>query len=391
MSLFESASLVVTPNGAKASKLYAIKPTSGAGDLSVTRVNSAGLIESVAVNVPRLDYTNGSCPSILVEPQRTNVLTYSEALTPNYSFNQCSITSNQISPDGTNNAKRITNGAIATDVYFEQSVGVALSNYTWSAFVKKGTDTLATIKPVHVGIGGDVSLMTFTFATETISTSGAITTSGFTKLTNGWYRIFCTVPITLAVISLRGRFGNSNTPNVYNEWFGVQLEQGSYATSYIPTSSAIVTRNADVISKTGISSLIGQTEGTIYFEYLNKNGLGTIPFRINGNDGKFIWIRGTGAMFFGNSSALLFNNYSTPTANQLYKIAFVYGQNDFRLYVNGGLISSITTGTFTGTFDDVQIPALPNEDPFGQQVFIKSTALWKSKLSNSELATLTTI
>jgi hypothetical protein len=75
MSLFESASLVVTPNGIKASKLYAIKPTDGSGDLSVvratsaTRVDANGLIESVATNVPRLDYTNGSCPSILVEPQ----------------------------------------------------------------------------------------------------------------------------------------------------------------------------------------------------------------------------------------------------------------------------------------------------------------------------------
>jgi hypothetical protein len=64
MSLFESASLVVTPNGTKASKLYAIKPTDGSGDLSVTRattatrVNSSGLIESVANNVPRLDYSN---------------------------------------------------------------------------------------------------------------------------------------------------------------------------------------------------------------------------------------------------------------------------------------------------------------------------------------------
>ena len=71
MSLLDTASLIVTPNGYKASKLYSVKPTDASGDMTVvrattaTRVNSAGLIESVAINVPRLDYTGGGCPSIL--------------------------------------------------------------------------------------------------------------------------------------------------------------------------------------------------------------------------------------------------------------------------------------------------------------------------------------
>lgn len=87
MSLLDTASLVITPNGTKASKLYSVVPSDGSGDMTVTRattatrVNSAGLIESVASNVPRLDYSNGTCPSILVEPQRTNILKYSEDLT----------------------------------------------------------------------------------------------------------------------------------------------------------------------------------------------------------------------------------------------------------------------------------------------------------------------
>jgi len=223
MSLFDDASLVITPSGYKEGKLYSIKPTDGSGDLSVTRattatrVNSAGLVEVVPYNL----------------------LTYSEALTPNYTFNQCSITSNQTGPNGVNNAKRITNGATTTDVYFEQSIGITNNVYTWSVYVKKGTDTAATIKPVHVGIGGDVSLMTFTFSTETITTSGAITTSGFTKLSNGWYRIYCSVPITSSVVSLRGRFGNTNTPNVYNDWFGAQLVEGSSAKDYYPTTTRL--------------------------------------------------------------------------------------------------------------------------------------------------------
>jgi hypothetical protein len=87
MSLLDTASLIVTPNGYKASKLYSVKPTDASGDMVVsrattaTRVNSSNLIESVAINVPRLDYTLGGCPSILVEPQRTNLVFPSASLT----------------------------------------------------------------------------------------------------------------------------------------------------------------------------------------------------------------------------------------------------------------------------------------------------------------------
>ena len=86
MSLLTQASLIVTPNAVKASKLYSIIPSNGNGDMDVvratptaTRVNSLGLIESVAANVPRLNY-DGSCPSILVEPQRTNRLLNSDVV-----------------------------------------------------------------------------------------------------------------------------------------------------------------------------------------------------------------------------------------------------------------------------------------------------------------------
>ena len=82
-------SIAVIPSGYKASKLYSVLPTDGSGDLDVvragatpnfnaTRVNSEGLIENVLSNVPRLDYSDGGCPNLLVEPQRTNLLLRSE-------------------------------------------------------------------------------------------------------------------------------------------------------------------------------------------------------------------------------------------------------------------------------------------------------------------------
>jgi len=87
MSILTQASLVLTPNAVKASKLYSIIPSNGNGDMTVvrattaTRVNSLGLIESVASNVPRLNYdVAGGCPSILLEPQRTNRLLNSDVV-----------------------------------------------------------------------------------------------------------------------------------------------------------------------------------------------------------------------------------------------------------------------------------------------------------------------
>jgi hypothetical protein len=355
------------------------------------------------LNIPRLDYSNGTCPSLLVEPQRTNLQTYSEALTPNFTFNQCSITSNQIGPNGLNSAKRITNGATANDVYFEQSVGIAVNTYTWSAYVKQGTDASATIKPVHVGIGGDVSFMDFNFASETIITSGAITSSGFTALANGWYRIYCSVPITLAVISLRGRFGNSNTPNVYNEWFGVQLEQGSYPTSYIPTTSASVTRNADVISKTGISSLIGQTEGTLFLDFIAPNG--TAPILINLATSNQTYLEAIYLEYDPINSGLssrIWTNGSLVggvTANGIikgnrYKVALAYKANDTSMYIDGSAITGmIQPNAIQANLSQLYLGNLAGLT--GSETFTgligNAAALWKTRLTNAQLATLTTI
>ena len=85
-TLFDSASLVITPNGVKTSKLYSIKPSDGTGDLSVvrnttaTRINEYGVREVVPANRVRIDYSNGK-PCFLIEPQRTNLVFPSDIAT----------------------------------------------------------------------------------------------------------------------------------------------------------------------------------------------------------------------------------------------------------------------------------------------------------------------
>jgi hypothetical protein len=120
MTLLSKASFLVTPNGYKASKLYAAIPTNGDGDMTVTRATTAtrvdenDLVSSVASNVPRIDYTGGGCPSILLEPQRTNIVLRSEEF-DNVSFvkNLSSVTpNNTTAPDGTLTADTWTGNGV---------------------------------------------------------------------------------------------------------------------------------------------------------------------------------------------------------------------------------------------------------------------------------------
>jgi hypothetical protein len=140
---YDSASLLVTPNGYKASKIYSAKPTDGTGDLAFSRAstamrrNSAGLWESVANNVPRLQYpVGGGCPSWLFEPQATNVIERSYQPASWSGFAATGTNGTNTAPDGTNNGSTI---ALLTGGYLRAVPFVSISDnvtYTASTFVK---------------------------------------------------------------------------------------------------------------------------------------------------------------------------------------------------------------------------------------------------------------
>lgn len=396
MSLFESASLVVTPNGTKASKLYAIKPTDGSGDLTVTRattatrVNSAGLIESVANNVPRLDYTGSTCPSILVEQQRTNVLTYSEQFGTSWINNGATIISNDTTaPDGNLTADRLTATGGAFGVV-KFSTWTA-TNKVASCFVKANTSNLFKIANVSGG-GGSV---TFNLSTQAITA-----TTGFTgsieALPNGWFRC-----VAIDTLARSGTFSIGVTAISESVFvWGAQLEAGANATSYIPTVASSVTRNADVISKTSVSSLIGQTEGTIYAEVKVSKLIGTASryiFHISDgtvNNRIYMAFSGSssnvlrGRIFSGGTLQCSIDS-STISATGTYKLALAYKNNDIVFYINGVQIGTDTSATIP-TCSQVDL----GHNYAGASQFndsINNANVWKTRLSNSELATLTTL
>ena len=430
-------SLLIVPSRFKSGKLYSQIPTSGAGDFTVTRataatrVNASGLIESVASGIPRLDYlaSGGTvgCPALLVEPSGSNLAFNSQtwASGNNWGLSNVTIataTSETTAPDGTSTANALspTSGNVVHVTVSNSSTQIAYTSgtiYTQSAFFKQGT-----------GVAGRYVQLTFNataftqagYANFDLQDGVAFTPSGTTadanrasrieNYGNGWYRCrfsatcnasgnangLNAVFITASGDVRRPSFSGTVTDVLYG--WGAQLETGSFATSYIPTTTAAVTRNADVVAVSGTASgSIGQTEGTIYAEVDIKNFTnGTRILAISD---------GTQA----NRIAILFNttnrirllatvtsatqadiNTATNQPAGIYKIAVAYATNDYVLYVNGTQIGTDTTAlvpacssVFLGTLETGSGLSSLNDR-------IRAAALYNTRLTNDELAALTT-
>ena len=415
MSLLDTASLIVTPNGYKEGKLYSVIPSDGSGDMSVTRattatrVNSAGLVESMGNNVPRLDYSNGTCPSLLVEPQRTNLALYSSSFdSVDWATLNTSITANATTaPDGTTTADKIilNNGSQINPVVYQISDTTA-NTRTLSFFAKASEYNIAFGR---VGGATDAPIVLFSLTgSGSILHNQNVSAYSIEPLENGWYRCsmtyahgtsfapnigVCSATYSVSASSVTST-GNG-TSGIYI--WGAQLEAGSYATSYIPTTSASVTRNADVISKTGISSLIGQTEGTIFGELevlpqKSESMLCIIRDLAGGTYDDFFYIRTNngipGASVRQGATTYAAITGSTALSQGYHKFALAYKQNDFAFYVDGQLIGTDTSGNVP-TCNEVYLGQYI--DGVDREVSKKSFALWQTRLTNDELASLTTL
>jgi hypothetical protein len=399
MSLLTEASLVVTPNANKSGKLYSVIPSNGNGDFTVTRattatrVNSAGLVESVAIGVPRLDYSLGSCPNLLLEPQRTNLLLRSEEF-DNSTVWTSSIggtgvapirTANSVvSPSGVQNADSILlnrgAGNTTTDqCNLIQFITVATTGTYYFSVWMKATTSGDIGKQVFIRCGNTASLQPVT-------------------LTATWARYETTATVTLGSnqfqIGNRGVFTASNSVSV--DLWGAQLEAGAYATSYIPTTSASVTRNADVVSKTGISSLIGQTEGTFVFKVnvVQPIGLGVqLLLKVSNDSESQLFI----VCYVNNAGAVAFDFYigasftfSIGSVSAISKgfntIGVVYKAGAYKLYINGTQVATSTNSSpITNTISKLSI------NSGAAPMYYDFLNVWKTALTDTQCTQLTTL
>lgn len=431
-------SLEIVPAKYNGNILLSQIPVNGTGDFTVsralntaTRINSLGNIEAVNADTPRIDYLTSSgtvgCPALLVEPSAQNLAFHSTDWTNNWNAGTASgttvITNSVISlaPDGTATANEIypTSGNtnhVRTSNSTTAVTYVSGTVYTQSAFFKAG---------IGVGIRVQLSNPAARFsqsgyANFDLSAGTVLVVSGTTADTNraarienygnGWYRCSYTATCTSAgtgvgvIATLISASGDTRSPSFegtvtdYLLGWGAQVETGSVATSYIPTTTAAVTRNAEVVTVTGaVSGSIGQTEGTMYAEFfVDFNNRDADIFSVDGgstSDGFFMSIRNSSVVQLivrtASANALIFQRTGTyPTG--VNKLAVAYKNGDFAICLNG---TTVQTNTSSITMPSVSInrASLGRTSLYNlnQQLRIRAAALYTTRLTNTQLALLT--
>ena len=384
------------------------------GDIATDYIATTTAAVSVGpvANVPRLDYLNSSCPRLLLEPQRVNLALFSESFdNATWTKQNGSVTANTtVSPDGYTNADTFTSDSTTGEhnAYSTTPITILSSAFTTSCYVKPLTGRYFCLSNYQAGQNYS-AYATFDLQTGTTVATGAIfgtyISNSIQSVGNGWYRVSVTGSgVTSNFVGLNAMTAANFNPSVNTAGqgqsyaiYGVQLEQGDYATSYIPTLGASVTRGAESVSKTGIASLIGQSEGTLFAEFVH-NGSDILTTQqvmsVNsGNTDNFVNI----GIYDGQlnptaraSSVNIFDLYvgPNPLPAGTHKIALAYKSGDFAIYLNG---SSVYTTTATATFGTMGQFDLGTLLSFNLQLAegIKQAILFPTRLSNADLAALT--
>lgn len=366
---------------------------------SATVVNKDGLIETVGVDEPRIDFSNDSKGALLLEPSRQNLITYSE------DFSQWTnnggvgvISSSEISPDGTTNAYDLTDGG--SNYRFLGSNSVAFNGtYTASIFIKKTTGLLSHYAGLEVCLVGSYVIINTT--NGDINQTGSDYSNIKSEDFGDWWRISVTVTNSdtgsiLQVWSAISSNGTSISPsaNGTNTFFGAMVEQGSYPTSYIPTQGSAVTRSAETCSQTPPDGVIGQTEGVLFIDFTpNTDTISTKWLSFLGGGSQYI------AIYVVNTSNVIrlevanttnqatFNSSFSITKGTRYKCAIAYANNDFTAYINGVQLGTVTSGSVPATSTLKSYYNLSSIESFNT----KDLRLYNTRLSNSELQALTTL
>jgi len=434
-------SLILVPARFKTGKLYTpLATTSGgvvlgaSGDFNVTRattatrVNASGLIEVVASGIPRLDYPiGGGCPALLVEPSGTNGILNSENTATNWTLG-ANLTSGYVDVIGVsgNNLTVAVSGSnigVSAGRLTRANNNFALasgSTYTISFLIKKtGTHTIGGYYALltgaasgNLGAGFDIS--------GSFSSGAIYNTAGTTnriRRVEEWgtdvYR--CSETFTMTASGTLGFLyfaPTSSAASPSNPAVGLgiafaapQIELGSMPTSFIPTTTASATRNADNISLSGaVSGCIGQTEGTIYAEVdlralsvarsifgvsLNSNTTDFANIQINSSNRIFARIR--------SNTGTLQDITASSTVTGTTKIAMAYDSSGSVLAINGTIIGTNPSGiaSWSSGVNFVHIGNGPSAASGSSQggFFndrIRAVALYATRLTDAQLAALTT-
>ena len=353
-----------------------------------TYINSSGYVTSAAINGPRFDYDPTTTPptprGLLIEGSANNLVTQSNGSTSVWTVGAFRTPTNNttdiVSPDGTNNATKLVCGAATNYASFATLItGLTGGNtYTVSYWIRGPVGHIPRLYAVN-GITGDITAT---------ATTGTYNNTGWTRLTQTYTLPATTTQVYVYFMSV-GIVTTGDTFYVY----GFQLESGSGASSHIPTGANTGFRAADDCLIDNISTAFGfnQSEGTILIKYGNRGSTGSM------RSYTFLPASGAANQMF-ESSGVALNVYSSSsftaqigsTNASAARICAAYKVDDFAVSVNGGAVSTDTSGAVASSLTRVSIggsivtSAAYN---FGPISFFK---YWPTRLPNATLQSLTT-
>ena len=367
----EQPNLAMIPSGYSPRVVYTVIPNNTVGDFTfvrsgdATRINKDGLIETVDSHVPRLNYdlVNGvpsQCPSLLLEPQSTNVVTYSNDLSNSYwTLSNASINSSlQTSPEGINNARKVDFSTTSSTARIVRSVMVA-NNKSLSFFFKYDSldQIMVYIRGIDKGSYLDVKNAVF-LGGDAVGGGIDANNVSIENYSNGWYRFIYShdtsdVDGIEIYAALNQSYASVTLTGSVLLW-GFQLEDLSYATSYITSDSgSSTTRSAEACNSAGNASTFNSEQGILFAEFSALANDGTYrAIYINDNAAtRYVGLRYSNnanqiqAISFDGSN-LGFIAHTLSNATAFSKFAVKFGATGISLYIDGSLIGS--DATFTG-------------------------------------------
>jgi hypothetical protein len=382
-----------------------------------TRVNRDGLIEVVQDNIPRIDFTGDG--SLLLEPQRTNSLPYSEDFSKSsWTKTNVSITGNSIaSPEGIINAAKITENTSGLNLYApSDTLSGSASAYTYSVFLKEGSLRYGGLRAINNGFANrffvNVDLQEGTITDTKTVGSGVTWTYGIDSFSDGWYRVWISGTNTSGNIDIAIGLSNSATPTYasglpyyigtgsdYIYAWGAQLEEGSYPTSYIPTSGSAVTRVQDDMDTTFSSPLATNGSATIFFHDLgvpDSDDISTTggAYRYQKDSSNYVSLTTHPSTWRVRVQSGGNSNFQTLSFDYLktdpIKIAVVVTSTTYSVYANGNAVIENESLSATADFSSIDGFTTIIAENVGVRKAVQHL-VFPTALTDSECIDLTTI
>jgi hypothetical protein len=383
---------------------------------TITTSSTFGIVKA-ANNEPRFDHdpVTLACRGLLIEEGRTNLISHSEDMTVANGWNTESgtlvfVNNADTSPSGSVTAEKLQEADTTTTrkITTKLAATVIGTTYTLSVYAKASE---RSILQIATSVGFTTVTQNFDLVNGVLGTGGA-TAPSIVDAGNGWYR--CSIQAVssasgnslfafgIVPASNSGRFA-SYTGVVGNGIFlwGAQLEVGSFATSYIPTTTGSVVRSADVCSITGgnFSGFYNQPEGTLFADVTPQTvDQGAVVIGVNTTtffEANIIYktnssVAAPGRRWAGQTYAAISVQAqiatSTDVAVSRSRLAYAYKLNDFAFAASGSLVGTDTSGTVPSP-TAMRIGA--RDDGLQINGHIAAVRYYKKRLPDAKLAQLT--